>query len=134
MSQPTKGMNRGKEAPAPKVRRVAVNRRARAIGLSAPLWKREILDRLVQGLADVPVFLTDAQGIVTGISPALARSTTPPALTPPAPRPSRESTTKYSVVLTNRPDAHTVFDEQLAFGHCLHLRATIGVSLARISW
>ncbi len=73
MSQPTKGMNRGKEAPAPKVRRVAVSRRARVTGLSAPLWEREILDRLVQGLADVPVFLTDAQGLVTGISPALER-------------------------------------------------------------
>lgn len=73
MSQPTKGMNRGKDAPAPKVRRVAVNRRARATGLSAALWEREILDRLVRGLADVPVFLTDAQGLVTGISPALER-------------------------------------------------------------
>jgi PAS domain S-box-containing protein len=35
------------------------------------LWEREILDHLVQGLVGVPAFLTDAQGLITSLTPSL---------------------------------------------------------------
>ena len=72
MNPPTKGMSRGKEDRPRRVRRVAPNRRIHRPEPFAPLWEREILDRLVQGLVEVPAFLTDAQGIVTSLSPSLA--------------------------------------------------------------
>ncbi len=71
MSRPTKGTSRGKDEPSKRVRRSVSNRRVHRPAPSAPLWEREILDRLVQGLVDVPAFLTDAEGVITSLSPSL---------------------------------------------------------------
>jgi PAS domain S-box-containing protein len=73
MNPMAEGTSGSKSDLAPGALRSTYGRRAGKKGASAPLWGREILDRLVQGLAEAPVFLTDAQGAVTSISPAIER-------------------------------------------------------------
>jgi PAS domain S-box-containing protein len=73
MNPPAEGMSGGQSEPAADFFRLGRRRPAEKVVPDAPLWGREILDRLVQGLAEAPVFLTDAKGIVTSVSPAIER-------------------------------------------------------------
>jgi len=64
-------MGRGKDEAVVRIFHTGSGRALRRIERDVPLWERHILDRLVEGLIDIPVFLTDARGKITTQSPAL---------------------------------------------------------------
>ncbi|NQU08731.1 MAG: PAS domain S-box protein [Candidatus Abyssubacteria bacterium] len=72
MAPSLEGQSLGEEDAGTNMLRSASSGRVRAKSRVPPLWEREVLDRLVEGLVHVPVFLTDAQGTITSQSPALA--------------------------------------------------------------
>lgn len=73
MNMSAEGMSGGKSEPTSGIFRLSPGHPAGKTESRTPLWGRDILDRLVQGLTETPAFFTDAQGIITSVSPAIER-------------------------------------------------------------